>query len=117
MFELSGSGFQASARPTISGVVAGQAVNDQATIAPLSTVKIADANPGQSEAVTVTLSNSANGPLSNLDGGSYNTTTGVFTDTGTATAVTTALDGLVFVPTAGQATPARTVQDYNLYYR
>ena len=95
--------------PTISGAVAGQAITDQATISPFSTVTIADANAGQTETETVTLSAPANGTLTNLDGGTYNATTGVYTDTGTVAAVTTALDGLVFTPTAHQVAPGQTV--------
>jgi serralysin len=98
-----------AAPPTISGTVAGQATTDLVTIAPFSGVAIADANAGQTETVTVTLSAAANGALSNLGGGTYNATTGVYTDTGTAAVVTAALDGLVFTPTANQVAPGLTV--------
>jgi plastocyanin len=99
----------AAGGPTITGAVAGQTVADQATITPFSSVVIGDANIDQTETVTVTLSAPGNGTLSNLGGGSYNTTTGVFADTGSAAAVTSTLAGLVFTPTAHEVAPGQTV--------
>jgi hypothetical protein len=87
---------------TVKGTVANQSTSDTSSVSPFSGVVITDVNPGQTDTVSVTLSAAANGTLSNLNGGSYNATTGVYTVTGTAAAVTAALDGLVFTPTAHQ---------------
>lgn len=110
VFEITGSGFKVSPPAlTITGTFAGQAVTDEATIAPFSNVAIADANSGQTETVTVTLSAAANGSLIDPEGGSYNTATGVYMVSGTAASVSTALDGLVFNPTLFQAAAGLTV--------
>ena len=85
---------------TISGAVSNQVIGNTSSLTPFSSVVVADPIAGQTETVTVTLSAAANGTLSNLGGGNYDTSTGVYTDTGTAIAVTTALDGLMFNPTA-----------------
>ena len=95
--------------PAITGAAASLAMTDQATIAPFYDTTVMDTNVGQTEAVTVTLSNPANGTLSNLGGGSYNAATGQYVDAGTPIAVTTALDNLVFTPAAGQVAVGQTV--------
>jgi hypothetical protein len=97
--------------PTITGTLAHETVNDNATIDPLAGVTIADANANQIETVTITLSSVANGtvPDSNalIDGSTFKN--GVYTVTGTAAAVTADLDALVFVPTDHEVAPGSTV--------
>jgi hypothetical protein len=95
--------------PTITGTVAGQAVTDHTSIAPFASVVITDPNVIHADTVTVMLSNAANGTLTNLGGGSYNAMMGVYTDSGSAAAVTAALNGLLFTPKAGQVALGRTV--------
>jgi plastocyanin len=95
--------------PVIAGTTPGQATTDEATISPFSGVSVSDVDAGQTETLTVTLSNPANGTLSNLDGGSFNSATGIYSIHGTDAEVTTALDGLVFTPTAHQVAPGGTV--------
>ena len=75
--------------------MAGQTTTDEASLSPFSGVSISDIDFGQTETVTVTLSAAGNGTLSNLAGGSYDATTGVYTVTGSDAAVTAAVDGLV----------------------
>ncbi len=95
--------------PVIANTVAGQTTTDEASLSPFSAVSISDSDFGQTETVTVTLSNKADGTLSNVGTGSYNSSTGVYTVTGTDLAVSTAVDDLVFTPTAHQVAPGSTV--------
>ncbi len=87
-------------KPLITGISAGQTVIAGATLTPFATVAITDANVGQTETVTITPSASGRGTFTNLAGFVYNATAGSYTDTGTAAAVTAAIDALVFTPTA-----------------
>ena len=93
--------------PVISGAVAGQTTTDESAIDPLSGVTITDPNVGQTETVVVTLSNSANGTLSDVIGGTVNN--GTYVVTGSTLFVTQALDALVFTPIAHQVAPGDTV--------
>src|SRR5208337_2004352 len=93
----------------IAGTVAGQAIADKQSDHLFSGVTIVDTvSPQPTLTLTVTLDNAADGTLSNLGGGTYNTITGVYTDTGIASAVATALDGLVFTPTLAPGTTVTT---------
>ncbi len=104
-FEVVSTG--ATFAPLITGTAANQAVTDQTTIDPFAEVTLTDGNSGQTETVTVTLSDAANGTLSELANGNFNN--GVYTDVGTAAEITAALDGLVFIPTEGQVPLGQTV--------
>ena len=97
--------------PTITGTVANQAVTDHATIDPFALVKINEPNVSQTETVTVTPTQTANGtlfdPNAATDGSTI--TNGIYKVTGTAAQVTADLDALIFHPTPYQVPPGNTV--------
>jgi hypothetical protein len=101
--------------PSISGAGLTLQGTDEAALNPLGGVVIADLDPGQTESATVTLSAPTNGTLSNLAGGVYDPASGVYTVSGSAAAVTAALDGLTFTPVAHQVAPGQSVPtDFHL---
>jgi hypothetical protein len=90
--------------PTVSNAVASQAVNDNATRTPFATLVIADAN---TVTVSVTLDTAAKGSFTTLNGFT-DAGGGVYTYTGTAANATTAIQGLVFTPTANRVASGTT---------
>jgi Ca2+-binding RTX toxin-like protein len=95
----------ASLTPTLSGTLANIGVVNETPATPLSGLTVIDPGVGDTDTVTITLANPAFGVLSNLSGGSYDSTTGVYIVTGSPSAVTTAIDALQLTP----ATPASNV--------
>ena len=94
--------------PSIAGTVAGQAVNDTATVSPFAGVSIGDVdNPAQTLSVSVTLDAAAKGAFTTLNGFT-DAGGGVYTFSGTAAAATSAIQGLVFDPTDNRVTPGST---------
>jgi hypothetical protein len=68
---------------SISGTIVGQAGPDQATVPRFRASRSVDTDVAATETVTVTVSNTANGALSNL-GGFIETGSGIYTYTGGA---------------------------------
>ncbi len=91
--------------PTLSGMQANQLVTDNTSLTPFASIVIADTDTTQIQTVTVTLDTAAKGNLSNLSGGSYNASTGVYSFSGIASQAQTALGALVFTPTANHVNP------------
>lgn len=100
--------------PVITGAVSGQTVNDNATDHPFSAVSITNSNTG-SQAETVTITPTKGSTASDADGtlsgtGLNKTGTGAYTITAaSAGAITTALDALLFTPTAHQVAPGNSI--------
>ncbi|WP_170147892.1 Calx-beta domain-containing protein [Marinoscillum furvescens] len=90
--------------PVIGGTVAGQTVNDNATISPFSGITITDAD-GDNVSATITLDNNAKGVLS---GGSISGT-GPYTIASTTTAdLQSRLRAISFNPTDNRASSSET---------
>jgi hypothetical protein len=91
--------------PVITGTAAGQNTTDVASVTPFANVAITERDVGQTETVTVTPNRTAYGVLSdpNATNDGSSVVNGVYTVTGDASAVTVALDDLIFAPTGNQA--------------
>ena len=96
---------------TVTPATEAVATTDVASVKPFTSVAITDTNAGQTETASVSLSAAANGTLSDPDAATDGSTiaSGVLTVAGSATAVATALDGLVFKPTANQVAAGAVV--------
>ncbi len=89
--------------PTLTGIAVGLATSDIMPVAPFAALALADPDVGQTESLTVTLSDARNGTLTNLGGGAYDPVAGIYTLAGSAALVQAALQQLLFVPKAHQA--------------
>ena len=98
--------------PTISGTVAGQSTPSGQTDTPFSSVTITDPNIDTSDSLSIQLTGGG-GTLA--DGAGFNGLTesapGVYLLSGTAAAITSELDALVFTPNAFSATTTFTLTD------
>ena len=92
----------AAVAPTIAGTVGGQTTTSEAPAKPFAHVTIGDANAGATDTLTITLGG-AGGTLADGSGFSGLTSvgSGVYALSGTAPAITSELDALVFNPNAG----------------
>ena len=92
--------------PTISGTVSGQTTTSEAAVKPFAGATIADPNFGATDTLTITLGG-AGGTLADGTGFSSLTTVGagVYRLSGTAAAITSELDALIFTPTAAWPPP------------
>ena len=88
---------------TLTGKLANLGVANETASKPFAALKVGDPNTGATDTVTITLSNPAYGKLSTLGGGTYNSGTGVYTLSGTPSAITAAIDALVLTPSAPAA--------------
>ena len=92
----------AAVAPTIAGTVSGQTTTSEAPVRPFAHATIGDANVGATDTLTITLGG-AGGTL--IDGTGFSSLTtvsaGVYRLSGTAGAITSELDALIFTPTAG----------------
>jgi hypothetical protein len=96
---------------TITPTTEAVATTDTVKVAPFKGVAIKDANSGQTETAIVTLSSAANGSLIDPNAATDGSTSaaGVWSVSGSPTAVAAALDGLMFQPTENQVAAGSTV--------
>jgi fimbrial isopeptide formation D2 family protein len=95
--------------PTLVGLPALEAARDDTALLPFGGIMVTDPDTGQQQTLQITLSSPANGVLTSLGTGRYDASTGMYTVTGTADAVTTAAAALRFVPTRHQTSLGQQV--------
>ena len=93
----------------VTGTIPSQTTMDAVAIHPFAAVQVTDGIPGVIETVTVAVGSPQNGELEHLGGGSYDSLKGIFTDSGSAAALTKDLQGLVFQPIAHEVAPGQNV--------
>lgn len=92
----------ADTAPVLAGLPSLTSMMDDASVAPLTSLTLADPDAGQVQSAQVVLSSAGDGLLTNLGGGQYDAALGRYQVSGAADAVQAALRGLVFAPTAHQ---------------
>ncbi len=88
--------------PVLAGLAGLASTTDDASVAPLTGLTLADPDTGQVLSAQVVLSSAGDGLLTNLGGGQYDAALGRYQVSGPADAVQAALRGLIFAPTAHQ---------------
>jgi uncharacterized repeat protein (TIGR03803 family) len=99
VFEVTGISFTTGAVPTIAGTVAGQTTTMEAPLDPFAKATIGDRNAGAIDTLTITLGGAGSGTLA--DGAGFSglkTGGGAYALSGTASAITSELEALVFTP-------------------
>ena len=94
--------------PSISGTTPNQPTTDLVAVQPFSAVTVTDLNVGAVITALVTLPR-ANGRVTAPTGGTVLPGGSLWVDTGDASAIQTALRGMVFTPTPHQSTPGQAV--------
>ena len=96
---------------TVSPTTETVATSDTTSVKPFTGMAITDGNAGQTETATVSQNANANGALSDPNAATDGSTiaSNVLTVSGTAAAVDTALDGIVFTPTQNQVAAGSSV--------
>ncbi|MES2430362.1 MAG: T9SS type A sorting domain-containing protein [Bacteroidota bacterium] len=96
-----------NAIPVIGGTTPAQAVNDNATVFPFTSVTVTDADLSQVQTVSVSLDIAEKGSFTTLNG-FVDAGNGVYTFSGKASRVQSAIRGLEFTPSANRVSPNDT---------